>query len=74
MDTLRKLYQRAVCIPLNNVEALWCGLGDESDVFLPDLARFPVRSAFVQGELISLGDGSAYIFRIVGEDEAKVPS
>ena len=23
MDNLRKVYQRAVCIPLNNVEALW---------------------------------------------------
>ncbi|WWC90032.1 uncharacterized protein L201_004962 [Kwoniella dendrophila CBS 6074] len=22
-DTLRKLYQRAICIPLNNIEALW---------------------------------------------------
>jgi cleavage stimulation factor subunit 3 len=23
MDALRKVYQRAICIPLNNVEALW---------------------------------------------------
>ena len=23
MDSVRKLYQRAVCIPLDNVEALW---------------------------------------------------
>jgi hypothetical protein len=32
---------------------------------LTDAAEEPVRSAFVQGELISLGDGSAYIFRIL---------
>ena len=41
MDNLRKVYQRAVCIPLNNVEALWKAY----DAFESGLNKLTVSSS-----------------------------
>lgn len=39
MDALRKAYQRAVCIPLNNVEQIW----QDYNLFENNLNKMTVR-------------------------------
>jgi hypothetical protein len=42
MDTLRKLYQRAVCIPLDNIEQIW----KEYDSFEHQMSKMTVSLFF----------------------------
>lgn len=44
MDSLRKVYQRAICIPVNGVEAMW----KEYDQFEMGLNKTTVSSTFYQ--------------------------
>jgi cleavage stimulation factor subunit 3 len=43
MDQTRKIYQRAVCMPLENLEALW----QSYNAFENDLNRTTVQTLFV---------------------------
>ena len=54
MDALRKVYHRAVQIPLENVEALW----QELEAFENGLNRITVTAPSCTCDLCELTDGS----------------